>query len=257
MGHEDINMKAKEYSVQAINEYLADEAKGKLQGRLVIEEKGKNSRIVYQKFSGSKQTPEEMDTDNLEKIKAFCAKHHIESKLDQSPSSHVFRESRLNWEKEPFIIEMKRNNEITDALLEPGRLKKLQPPLRIEELQKLVENLPYNEICKSIDAFKNQTSLDNHQKNILQVLNKREMDLAIEAVKEYNKATKREITPNIMKSTDSPLSNIGAREMLNWGFNNKKTVLVQSMMRRISKAEAKNIKDNMLVDNTDQSFWIM
>lgn len=254
MGEEDINMKAKEYSIQAINKYLADEAQGKLRGRLVIEDKGKNSRIVYQKFSGSK---EEMDKDSLDKIKAFCAKHHIESKLEESPSSHVFRESRLNWEKEPFIIEMKRNNEITDALLEPGQLKKLQPPLRIEELQKLVENLPYNDICKFIDAFKKQTSLDDHQKKILQVLNKREMDLAIEAVKEYNKATKREITPDIMKSTDSPLSNIGAREMLNWGFNKKNTVLVQSMMRRISKAEAKNIKDNMLVDNTDQSFWIM
>lgn len=244
--------------MQAIQSYTKDASKGNLKGRLVIEGQGKDMRVNYQKMKGP---AEEMDRESLTPIREFCEKHKIDcKKLDEiSPSILEYRDvSRSQWSKGAMVSSM-RKDAIRDALA-GGTLEKLDPPVTFEEAKEHIDQLSYSDVCKGIDASKKKT-LTDLQKKIVPLLEQRELALAMESVKEYRNKTGRDMTPNIMKQTDSPWTNLGCRDLMDWGIENEKDVLVSALMRRITRAQAQEVvgsnPENVWVDHHDKSIWLL
>lgn len=255
----EISTKSKEVSFQAIETYTKDAAKGNLHGRLVIEGQGKDRRVSYQKIKGQS---EEMDRESLTPIREFCAKHKIDcKKLDEiSPTLLTYRDvSRGQWDKGGLMAIMRRDA-IRETLLSGGSLEKLDPPATFEEIKEHAAQLSYADLCKGIDAYK-EKQLTASQKKVFSLLEQLELAFAMDSVKEYRGETKRDMTLNIMKQKESPLTNLACRELLNWGIENKKDVLVTALMRRITRAEAQEVvtknPDNVWVDTFDKSIWLL
>lgn len=256
----EINTKARDLSFQAIEEFAKDAAKGNFQGRLVVEEKGKNSRISYEKFSEEHESTAKFK-ENLSSVREFCKTHKIDTRhLDEIlPPVFAYSDTtRREW-KESLSPSM-RKNEVLGALREARQLE-LDPPVTLEEVKKVLEFLTYPDLCKIIDGYKKETGINPLHKKVLKVLEDRELHIAMESVKEYKAATHRDMTLDIMKQKESPLTNMGCRELLNWGMENEKTVLVSALMRRITRAEAKEVlankPDQVWIDKFDQSIWLL
>lgn len=255
----EISMRSKEISNQAIKTYTKDAAKGNLQGRLVIEGQGKDMRVSYQQVKGQ---PQEMDRESLAPIREFCLKHKIDcKKLDEiHPAFMQYRDaSRRQWDKSALMATMRKET-IRETLLAGGSFEEINPPVTFEEVKEHIAELPYADLCKGIDAHR-QKKLTDTQKKVLTLLEQLELAFAMDSVRDYRSETKRDMTPNIMKQKESPLTNLACRELLEWGIQNKKDVLVTALMRRITRAEAQEVMsrnpDNVWVDNIDKSIWLL
>ncbi|MCE5318722.1 MAG: hypothetical protein LLG04_15345 [Parachlamydia sp.] len=256
----EISTKSKDVSFQAIQSYTKDAAKGNLKGRLVIEGQGKDERITYQRLKSGQA--EEMGRESLTPIRDFCSKHKIDCKKldDISPSILEYRDvSRGQWDKGALMASM-RKDALRESLLTGGNVEELEPPATLDEVKKLIEEFSYEDLCKGIDACRAK-ELSPFQKKVVPLLEQRELALAMESVKVYRNETKRDMTPNIMKQKESPWTNMGCRELLEWGIENRNDILVSALMRRITRAEAQDVvsknPDNVWVDKYDKSIWLL